>query len=1096
VDKSIRKNISSTVKGFLSRIVIAVLVLQNFTYAVPATEAAQQAGTVVSPMVATGSQHTLALKSDGTVWSWGQNDSGQIGNNTNAPNIFAPVQVHGVADSGFLTGVMSISAGGSNSLALKSGGTVFAWGNNASGQIGDATTTERDVPVAVSGLSGVTAIAAGSQHSLALKSDGTVWSWGDNAFGQLGDGNSPTNSGTATQISGLADVTAIAAGTYSSFALKSDGTVWSWGYNGKGALGDTTVIDRDTPVQVSGLTDVKAISGSRAVKSDGSAWAWGLNLQGQLGINAFDFSDHATPVQVHGVGNVGFLTGVVSIFSTGSETFASKADGTMFSWGFNVNGELGDGSYTDRKVPVQVSGISGVTAISQQTALKSNGTIWKWGDDENGFIGDGAGSSSSNVPVQSSITLYVSPDGVIAIAAGSSHSLAIKSNGTVWAWGFNGNGQLGNGTNTNSNVPVPVSGLTSITAIAAGQGHSVALKSDGTVWAWGAGGYGQLGDGTNTDSNVPIQVPGLIGVTAVAAGNDHVLALKSDGTVWAWGTGGYGQLGDGSNSNSSVPVQVHGAGDIGFLTGVTAIASFVNYGDHSLAIKADGTAWAWGWNAEGELGDGTNTDSSVPVPVSGITGVSAIAGGSFHSVALTSDGTAWAWGSNGVGQLGDGTNTNSNVPVPVSVLTGVRAITGGDGYAMAIKSDGTVWAWGYNGNGNLGNGTGGDFTNTFDSNAPVQVHGENDIGFLAGATAIAGGAQHSLARKSDGTVWAWGGNSSGSLGDGTNTDSNVPVLVLFSAPPVPSGPNTTANRVLMSRLQVSTPADVTVSFNLTGTVSTDLTITFDPAFTGLSIAGATASTPSAPSCTGTITSVGNVITVPKTACTGDIIISGITVTNPVTPGPYLVSWVNDSPGYSLVAIVDSDQVTVSASISPTITFDLDAGIAAGETAAPYTVALGALTTSAVNHSDHSGVNSIFAQLDTNATSGAQVTVLSANAKLKSDSVPSDVIPNDMGTMSAGAANYGICVSTAAPPAAGTGTFQPSAPYDAGTCIPTGSSNDVKGLSSGVPTPILDSNSAPLTGGNAEILVNAAIDTSTAAHSDYTDTLTFVATGTF
>jgi hypothetical protein len=442
-----------------------------------------------------------------------------------------------------------------------------------------------------------------------------------------------------------------------------------------------------------------------------------------------------------------------------------------------------------------------------------------------------------------------------------------------------------------------------------------------------------------------------------------------------------------------------------------------------------------------------------------------------------------AWGFNGVGQFGNGNLIASNVPIPVTGYSDAIAIAAGSGaHLVVLIAGGAVAASGWNNYGQLGDGS------TSDSSIPVAVSGLSD------AEAVGSGNFQSIALKSDGTVYAWGHNLYGTLGNGTNTDSLTPVLVLFTTPP--AGPNTTANRVLMSRLQEGAPSDVTVSFNLTGTLSTDLTITFDPAFTGLSVAGASASTPGAPGCTGTITSLGNVITVPKTACTGDIIISGITVTNPVTPGPYLVSWVNDSPGYALVAIVDSDQVTVSATIDPTITFDLDTNTTGADTPAPYTVALGALTTGAVNHSDHSGVNSIFAQLDTNATSGAQVTVLSANAKLKSASAPADVIPNDMGTMSAGAANYGICVSTAAPPAAGTGTFQPSAPYDAGTCIPTGSSNDVKGLSSGVPTPILDSNSAPLTGGTAEIIVNAAISTSTAAHSDYTDTLTFVATGTF
>jgi hypothetical protein len=237
--------------------------------------------------------------------------------------------------------------------------------------------------------------------------------------------------------------------------------------------------------------------------------------------------------------------------------------------------------------------------------------------------------------------------------------------------------------------------------------------------------------------------------------------LKNDGTVWAWGYNNYGQLGNGTYSNSNVPVQVSG------LTGVTAIA----WGWwHSLALKNDGTVWAWGYNKQGQLGDGTKTDSNVPVQVSGLTGVTAIAGSWKHSLALKNDGTVWAWGYNGDGQLGNGTNTNSNVPVQVSGLAGITAIAGGYQHSLALKNDGTVWAWGYNGDGQLGNGT-----NT-NSNVPVPVSG------LTGITAIAGGGYHSLALKSDGAVWAWGENYSGQLGNGAWGDnSNFPVQVLRHA---------------------------------------------------------------------------------------------------------------------------------------------------------------------------------------------------------------------------------------------------------------------------------------------------------------------------
>ena len=173
------------------------------------------------------------------------------------------------------------------------------------------------------------------------------------------------------------------------------------------------------------------------------------------------------------------------------------------------------------------------------------------------------------------------------------HTVALKSNGTVWAWGANSNGQLGNNSTTDSHVPVQVTGLTGVTAVAEGNGNTVALKSDGTVWAWGANSNGQLGNNSTTDSHVPVQVTGLTGiVTAVAAGYSDTLALKSDGTVWAWGSNSHGQLGNNSTTDSHVPVQVTG------LTGVTAVAE--GYATTTVALKSDGTVWAWGYNSEGE----------------------------------------------------------------------------------------------------------------------------------------------------------------------------------------------------------------------------------------------------------------------------------------------------------------------------------------------------------------------------------------------------------------------------------------------------------------------------------------------------------------
>ena len=341
------------------------------------------------------------------------------------------------------------------------------------------------------------------------------------------------------------------------------------------------------------------------------------------------------------------------------------------------------------------------------------------------------------------------------------------------AWGYNSFGQLGNGTTTDSTTPVGVSNLDNadIKQVAASTYHSLALESDGTVISWGRNDYGQLGDGTTTPfiRPTPEWVPNLSGVTSIAAGAVHSLALKSDGTVWAWGANHYGQLGNGTTADSSTPVQVSN------LSGVTSIAVGL---DHSLAIESDGTVWVWGQNDWGQLGDGTTAEfSSTPVQVPNLSGVKDIAGGVVHSLALKSDGTVWAWGYNGAGQLGDGTTTISTTPVQVSNLSGVTNIEAGWWHSMAIKEEpvntkkGTgrttsvVMVWGDNNYGQLGNGT------TTESTTPVRVSN------LSGVKDIAGGAHHSLALKSDGTVISWGRNDTGQLGNGTTTDSPTPVQV-------------------------------------------------------------------------------------------------------------------------------------------------------------------------------------------------------------------------------------------------------------------------------------------------------------------------------
>jgi alpha-tubulin suppressor-like RCC1 family protein len=289
--------------------------------------------------------------------------------------------------------------------------------------------------------------------------------------------------------------------------------------------------------------------------------------------------------------------------------------------------------------------------------------------------------------------------------------------------------------------------------------------------AWGDGTFGVLGIGSIATKHKPVSVllPSGTTATGTATAIYHSLALTSTGTVLAWGNNGYGQLGNGTNTGSTVPVTV----SLPSGTTATAVATGTYY--DSFAVTSTGSVLAWGNNGYGQLGNGTTADSNVPVGVSLPSGttVTAVAGGSLHTLALTSTGSVLAWGDNVYGQLGNGTNVSSAVPVPVSLPSGtvVTAIAAGNHHSLALTSTGSVLAWGYDLFGQLGNGTNAS------SNVPVPV----SLPSGTVVTAIAGGFWHSLALTSTGSVLSWGYNFYGELGNGTNTDSNIPVSVSLPA---------------------------------------------------------------------------------------------------------------------------------------------------------------------------------------------------------------------------------------------------------------------------------------------------------------------------
>jgi alpha-tubulin suppressor-like RCC1 family protein len=371
------------------------------------------------------------------------------------------------------------------------------------------------------------------------------------------------------QAASAADVVSIWGGARSTTVLKSDGTVWTWGANFSGKLGiamDSTTLGRSlVPAEVHGpgnlgyLNPMKAALAGEvhnlAVAYDGTVWAWGNNMFGQLGNGTTNAA--TTPVQVS------LLHSVTALGGRGYHSLAIQADGSAWAWGWNSAGELGNGTTNSTLVPVQVTGLTNPAAVSggykYSIALMTNGTVFQWGH--------GRVIGSSYTPVQTP-----GLSNIIAISGGWDHALALASNGTVWAWGQNGVGEIGDGTTSNRTTSVLVTNLTNIVAVSGGDWHSSALASDGTVWKWGRNDVGQLGNGTSDSAGnfVPHPIPVKIqldsqgtpftNVVMVAARDWHNIAVRSDGSVWQWGANDQGQCGDNATTDRWRPVQVSGLG--------------------------------------------------------------------------------------------------------------------------------------------------------------------------------------------------------------------------------------------------------------------------------------------------------------------------------------------------------------------------------------------------------------------------------------------------------------------------------------------------------------------------------------------------------
>lgn len=778
-----------------------------------------------------GFAHSMALRADGTAWIWGNNYYGQLGNGATGATQSTPIVVDGLA------GVVSVAAGRSHSLAVTGDGRVWAWGLGGWGAIGDGTyvTRLRPVPLAEPGFVWKVATPRLNPYGGAFTAPQNVTLSCATAGATIHytlDGTEPTEASSTVASGGVLTLNQSAtlrAGAWkagvppsnldaASYAF-SFGTLaaptfdvpagsyvapLSVGLSGPAGATIRCTLDGSEPGPTAPVCPLQLdLTQSATLKAAAHQQDWASSavttaaytLRAPSPAFVPGAGTYANPVSVTLATPLSWLdvhyttdgsvptTAVAPVSSGSTVTLDAPATLQAIAAGAGLDtSAVASAAYAFTTAPPVADPAPGLFSGPVTVSLSSTtaGSVIHYTTDGSepteaspSYTGPFALTAAAYVKARafragwsaSSVLAarYVIGGSRGSVAAGGDFSVAVDTSGAVWTWGTNGSGQLGDGTTTNRAYVARVTGLVGVVAITTGADHVLALGQDGRVWSWGGNDAGQLGDGGSASRSTPAPVNGLSGVVAVGAGARHSLAVDASGRVWTWGANASGQLGDGSTTARSTPF---------VLATLSDVIAVVAGDEHSLALTVGGRVWAWGDDTYGQLGNGTAPSSLVPVEIASLSAVAAVAAGARHSLALLPGGSVSAWGDDSAWQLGRADATPSDVPGAVGaadcaseactavLLDGVTSIAAGGQHSLATKTDGSLWTWGDNSRGQL--------LDNYVATLAARVSAPADV-----RLAVGGGA-HTLVVSSAGGVWSWGANDAGQAGDGSFDDTYEP----------------------------------------------------------------------------------------------------------------------------------------------------------------------------------------------------------------------------------------------------------------------------------------------------------------------------------